>query len=206
MFLRRKSAGFTLLEVMVVITIIGLMSSVVIVSLSGARAKARDAARISNVLEIRNALAIYRERFGRYPLNYSGGTNPSAPVFVPAGLPGNGWGACDRELPGIAGGGVVTAGCPLCSEVTLVNPQAYVASMQELVNAGLLSVIPRSRPGEPAYCYQRVGDRAYVVTTLETSVPSTQGAPGTCRIYTSSNTNWCESGTPNRSHCMCVGR
>ncbi|MBY0537780.1 type II secretion system GspH family protein [Patescibacteria group bacterium] len=200
------TSGFTLIEVMVVITIVGLLASFAMVPLSESRAKARDAARITTVLQIRNALAQYREQFGRYPLNYSGG-DPSAPVFVAGGvaptLPS--WGACDRPLPGIAGGGVVTPGCPLCSAITLVNPLAYEASMQELVNAGFLSVIPRSNPGEPAYCYQAIDDQAYIVTTLEASIPSTRGAPGSCRPYATSNLTWCESGTPNRSHCMCVG-
>ncbi len=122
--------GFTLVELMVVITIISLLASIAIASLQTSREKARDTARIRTLIEIRTALYLYRERYGRYPLNYSGGPI-AAPVFVPGGLPGGGWGACDRELPGIAGGGVPTPGCPLCSEATLVNPQAYVASMQE---------------------------------------------------------------------------
>jgi prepilin-type N-terminal cleavage/methylation domain-containing protein len=39
-----KSRGFTLIELLVVIAIIGILSSVVLVSLSGTRAKARAAA------------------------------------------------------------------------------------------------------------------------------------------------------------------
>lgn len=198
--------GFTLVELMVVITIISLLSSVAIASLQTSREKARDTARISTLIEVRKALYLYRERYGRFPLNYSGGS-PSAPVFVPGGLPGNSWGACDRQLPGIPGGGVATPGCPLCSEVTLINPQAYEASMQELVNAGFLGAIPRSRPGEPALCYQRLtggNEDAYLVTTLTTFPPSTTGLQGSCRPAGTINADWCEFRTPNSSYCLCI--
>jgi prepilin-type N-terminal cleavage/methylation domain-containing protein len=51
--------GFTLIELLVVISIISLLSSVVLASLNGTRAKARDARRMSDALQIRNALNLY---------------------------------------------------------------------------------------------------------------------------------------------------
>lgn len=51
--------GFTLIELLVVISIIGLLSSVVLVSLNSARAKARDAKRMSDLGEIQKALEFY---------------------------------------------------------------------------------------------------------------------------------------------------
>lgn len=44
--------GFTLIELLVVVSIIGLLSTMAVVSLNGARKKARDAKRVSDVKQI----------------------------------------------------------------------------------------------------------------------------------------------------------
>lgn len=63
--------GFTLIELLVVVSIIALLSSVVLASLSAARSKARDAKRISDIRQIRNALELYRNDYGSYPTDLS---------------------------------------------------------------------------------------------------------------------------------------
>ncbi len=59
--------GFTLIEILVVIAIIGLVASVVLVSLNNARKKARDARRLSDVHQIVLALNIYLDEKGEWP-------------------------------------------------------------------------------------------------------------------------------------------
>ena len=64
---KSKTKGFTLIELLVVIAIIGILSSVVLASLNTARAKARDAKRLSDMHQMQIALEFYYDSFGRYP-------------------------------------------------------------------------------------------------------------------------------------------
>ena len=58
-----------MIELLVVIAIIGVLSSIVLVSLNAARAKARDAQRVSEVQEIAKALTAYYVDNGSFPPN-----------------------------------------------------------------------------------------------------------------------------------------
>jgi len=63
----RKSYGFTLIELLVVIAIIGILAAVVLVSLNSARAKSRDARRLSDVHQVQTAMELYYNDCGGYP-------------------------------------------------------------------------------------------------------------------------------------------
>lgn len=66
--MKKNKKGFSLIELLVVIAIIGILSSVVMVSLNSTRAKGRDAKRITDVKQISLALALYYDACGRqYP-------------------------------------------------------------------------------------------------------------------------------------------
>ncbi len=56
-----------MIELLVVVSIIGLLSSVVLASITSARAKARDSQRISDMREMQKALELYRLEHGDYP-------------------------------------------------------------------------------------------------------------------------------------------
>jgi prepilin-type N-terminal cleavage/methylation domain-containing protein len=59
--------GFTLVELLVVISIIAIIIGVTMSNLVGARSRARDAVRKQNVSELRNALRLYYNDYQTYP-------------------------------------------------------------------------------------------------------------------------------------------
>jgi len=54
-----KQKGFTLIELLVVIAIIGLLASIVMVSLNSARGKARVAKAMTELKQLRTAIYMY---------------------------------------------------------------------------------------------------------------------------------------------------
>lgn len=62
-----QSRGFTLIELLVVIFIIGLLASIVIVSVNAARLRARDSRRMSDIDALKKAVELYNDANGEYP-------------------------------------------------------------------------------------------------------------------------------------------
>ncbi len=70
-----KQKGFTLIELLVVISIIGIVAALALVALSSVRVKARDAKRVADFRQFKNALALYYQNNGTYP--HYDATNPT---------------------------------------------------------------------------------------------------------------------------------
>lgn len=68
-----KNLGFTLIELLVVVAIIGLLASIVLVSLNNARIKSRDAKRITDMTQIVKAAEFFYDSQGQYPYATGGG-------------------------------------------------------------------------------------------------------------------------------------
>ncbi len=66
--MEKTKKGFTLIELLIVIAIIGILSSMILVSLSGAKKRARDSQRASDVDQIYNALNAYYTQHGCLPM------------------------------------------------------------------------------------------------------------------------------------------
>ncbi|MEK7465163.1 MAG: type II secretion system protein [Patescibacteria group bacterium] len=67
----KQNKGFTLIEMLIVVAIIGLLASVVVLGLGGARERSRDAKRAADIKQIQNGLeAAYINPAG-YPTDSS---------------------------------------------------------------------------------------------------------------------------------------
>ena len=64
----KNKNGFTIIELLVVLAIIAVLSSLGITFFSAAAAKGRDGRREEDIKEIQNILALYANNRGRYPV------------------------------------------------------------------------------------------------------------------------------------------
>ena len=69
-----RRQGFTLVELLVSVTIITVIAGIALVSFRGAKAVARDSERKTELEEIRSALEVYRVDNGDYPDTTTGET------------------------------------------------------------------------------------------------------------------------------------
>ncbi len=63
----RANKGFTLIEILIVIFIIGLLASVVLVGLGSFRQRGRDTRRVADLRSVQNGLELYYSKNGSYP-------------------------------------------------------------------------------------------------------------------------------------------
>ena len=89
-FMIHRRGGFTLIELLVVIGIIGILSSIVLVSVNSARMKARDARRVSDAREIRTAFNLFYAKYNDWVTKDHGG-NPATTCHGSSGLGGLGF-------------------------------------------------------------------------------------------------------------------
>ncbi len=85
---KSKERGFTLIELLVVIAIIGILVSIVMMSLSQSRLKGRDAGRKIQTQEILKAVELYLSDYGAYPAVTAGGvplTNAALQTLLSGG-------------------------------------------------------------------------------------------------------------------------
>ncbi|MEI6887640.1 MAG: prepilin-type N-terminal cleavage/methylation domain-containing protein [bacterium] len=137
--------GFTLIEILVVISIIAVLSSIVLAYLNTSRQKAINASKIATVRSVNQGIQLFSSNTGAVPGNYNvdGAYNP--------------------------GGGGDT---PACGDGTdNASDQAYNKSMKELVDGKILPQIPKALDDNP-YCYYNYGDsegsKAVLFTKLST--------------------------------------
>ena len=65
--------GFTLMEIMLVVIIIGILASLVIANLGGLSTEARISRAKADISQIRMQLGLFEQRYGHYPTDEEGG-------------------------------------------------------------------------------------------------------------------------------------
>jgi len=80
-----RENGFTLIEILVGIAIIGVLSSIVLGSVSTIREKAREAKVKSELKSVRSAIAMLKQDTGKWPNGCTAGatSNPEVPLDNP---------------------------------------------------------------------------------------------------------------------------
>ena len=66
-YMYTKRRGFTLIELLVVIAIIGILASIVMMSVNSAQVRAKDSARIQETKELEKAMQMYYHDTTAYP-------------------------------------------------------------------------------------------------------------------------------------------
>ncbi len=82
----KKSGGFTLLELLIVIVIIGILAVLIVPNLTAGPKRARDSQRKSDMRNVKTALETYFNDNNVYPsaANYAGLTSVLVPGFIKA--------------------------------------------------------------------------------------------------------------------------
>lgn len=70
---RSVSSGFTIVELLIVIVVIGILASITVVTYSGAQKRARNAARVSELVSWKDQFELYFSLNGQYPSMADGG-------------------------------------------------------------------------------------------------------------------------------------
>jgi prepilin-type N-terminal cleavage/methylation domain-containing protein len=65
---RTRQNGFTIVELLIVIVVIGILAAITIITYNGIQARSRDTQRLVDLLAIQKALELDRTDNGGYPL------------------------------------------------------------------------------------------------------------------------------------------
>jgi prepilin-type N-terminal cleavage/methylation domain-containing protein len=129
---KKSQKGFTIIELIVVIAIISLLASIVLVNVNGFMAKARDARRKSELVQMQKALIMYYADNGSYP------STPSAWWGTCSGFGTHDLSGSNGYIPNLAGAGLYMAQLP-------IDPR------------GLNSALPSCSSASACYAYKSNG-------------------------------------------------
>lgn len=137
---RGRTKGFTLVELLVVMAIIGILAVISLANFRTSQIKARDAERKNDLRQIANALEAYMSDHGSYPAAVSGRIKACSTVTNCSVLADCQWGDTPREF---------------CDS----NNTVYMKEIPDDVIA--------SPPDQPHYCYSSDGIYFQLYARLE---------------------------------------
>lgn len=80
LYTKSRQSGFTIVELLIVIVVIGILAAITIVAYNGIQQRGRDAQRRSDVASLQKALELFRAEKGGYPI--CGSATPYTPGGV----------------------------------------------------------------------------------------------------------------------------
>lgn len=100
MSLSEHKRGFTIIELLVVCSIIAVLATVVVMNYKNSKITVRNAKRVQDLSDVRSALDLYKESNGSYPLT-TAGSPPSGAGSMRSEC--NGWGpfTIENVIPGL---------------------------------------------------------------------------------------------------------
>ena len=110
------SEGFTLIEVLLVVAILGILAGVVVVSFSGRREAAMIQATRASIGAVASAVSLYEVDTGRFPpslqslVSNDGAPNWTGPYFQGGRLPVDAWGVAFGYSSGSGSFKITSAG------------------------------------------------------------------------------------------------
>ena len=98
---RIAKLGFTLVEILIVISILGILAGIVIAGVGEARESTRDARRESDAKNIQLALGLYKDDYGQYPSTGSAWKSGTTVCHATYGA-GNSYSGATGYIPNLA--------------------------------------------------------------------------------------------------------
>jgi prepilin-type N-terminal cleavage/methylation domain-containing protein len=85
----KNMSGFTIVELLIVIIVIGILATITTVALSGVQARANDSSRLSDVASVKKALSLYKTDNGSFPATQPNPGNSSFEISTDPGFLGS---------------------------------------------------------------------------------------------------------------------
>lgn len=149
----QTKTGFTIVELLIVIVIIGILAVITVVAYRGTKERAHMSQRASDVASIQKALELHRTTYGFYPAHI-----PATTASLPAGFAGS-------------------YSCPTCYSYSVVNDGNWLKNLTDVQTIAKAPVDPINNSGN-FYMYWRSGPTGFATSCQEHFYILVVEAPG----------------------------